>query len=197
MKLFNVCIDIDGTLSQPDFWIEPINMHFGTNLKYDDVIEYDIDKALGISKEAFLDFYVEYASSILSQSKIRPFVQDVLMALSKKHELYYVTARDKGLTGITKNWLNRHQLPGQVYLLGSHHKVEKAIELACDIFIEDRYENAIELAKAGFDVYLLDCNYNRKPLIEGITRVNDWNEIKQLINNKERLYIDELQKAMS
>ncbi|MFT9498194.1 hypothetical protein [Anaerosolibacter sp.] len=66
-------------------------------------------------------------------------------------------------------------------MLGSHYKVNQAKELGCDIFIEDRYENAIQLALAGFEVLLMDCNYNRLPLIPGITRVYDWKEVYKVI----------------
>jgi hypothetical protein len=66
-------------------------------------------------------------------------------------------------------------------MLGSHYKVERAKQLECDIFIEDRYENAIQLALEGFQVLLVDCSYNRLPLLPGITRVRDWIEIYEEI----------------
>ncbi|MBS3995387.1 MAG: hypothetical protein KGZ33_06290, partial [Alkaliphilus sp.] len=57
----------------------------------------------------------------------------------------------------------------------------KAKELSCDIFVEDRYENAMELALSGFEVILIDCGYNRKSLMPGITRVFNWREINNAI----------------
>ena len=74
-----------------------------------------------------------------------------------------------------------------LHMLGSHYKVEKAKELDCDIFVEDRYENAVELALSGFQVLLMDCSYNRKPLIPGITRVTSWLDVHeevQVINSR-------------
>ena len=50
-------------------------------------------------------------------------------------------------------------------LLGSHDKVAKAYEFCCDIFIEDRYENAVQLSSHGFNVLLIDCYYNQGPFI--------------------------------
>jgi hypothetical protein len=61
--------------------------------------------------------------------------------------------------------------------------VNKAREVNCDIFIEDRYENAVQLALTGFCVLLIDCEYNRQHTIPGITRVFSWQHIYKEIMN--------------
>jgi uncharacterized HAD superfamily protein len=79
---------------------------------------------------------------------------------------------------VTIKWLKSRKFPEkEVYLLGSHYKVDKAKELGCDVFIEDRCENALDLFSAGFKVLLIDCYYNRMPLPKGIIRVKNWDEI--------------------
>lgn len=62
------------------------------------------------------------------------------------------------------------------------YKVDKARELKCNMFIEDSYDNAVQLSNADFKVLLIDTNYNRKPLNESITRVYNWTEIYGIIN---------------
>lgn len=51
----------------------------------------------------------------------------------------------------------------------------------CDIFIEDRYENAIQLSEAGFEVLLIGTNYNNGPINANIHRVKNWYEIENFI----------------
>lgn len=84
---------------------------------------------------------------------------------------------------LTYSYLKKNDLYyNEVFLLGNHYKVEKAKELNCDIFIEDNYDNAIQLSEAGFKVLLMDTNYNRKKLTENTIRVYSWKEIYVIIN---------------
>ena len=68
-------------------------------------------------------------------------------------------------------------------LLGSHNKVNKAHELNCDIFIEDRYENALQLSREGILVILVNCSYNQGILPKNVIRVNSWIEIGNIIED--------------
>ncbi|MDF2545205.1 MAG: hypothetical protein K0R93_103 [Anaerosolibacter sp.] len=181
MKL-NLCIDIDGTITGAYYWLDIANRYFKTNIKPSEVKVYDIHEVLKIPREAYLKFYEMYGEEIHAQADLRQNAKEILWKLNQKHNIYYITAREKTLEEVTKGWFHRNELPqGELHLLGSHYKVNQAKELGCDIFIEDRYENAIQLALAGFEVLLMDCNYNRLPLIPGITRVYDWKEIHKVI----------------
>ncbi|CCC57701.1 5' nucleotidase, NT5C type [Caloramator australicus] len=182
MVRLNICIDIDGTITDPFYWLDLANYYFNKNLKEDDVKEYEIYKVLGVSEEEYNKFYDMYSELIHFRAKPREFASKVLKDISQKHNIYYVSAREPKLMNITEKWLKRYNFPkGEVYLLGTHNKIQKAKELRCDIFIEDRYENAVQLAKEGFKVLLIDCPYNRKPLKEGIYRVFNWEQIHEII----------------
>jgi len=56
------------------------------------------------------------------------------------------------------------------------------MDLNCDIFIEDSYDNAVQLSNSGFKVILIDTNYNKLPLNDNIIRAYNWNEIFEIIN---------------
>lgn len=181
MKL-NVCVDIDGTITEPYYWLEMANKYFKTDVEPHQIAAYDIHEVLGIPKEDYNEFYEMFGHTMHSNALIREQSREVLEVLNYKHNVYYVTARNIEMETVTRNWILKNRLPeAQLYLLGSHHKVEKAKELSCDIFVEDRYENAMELALSGFEVILIDCGYNRKSLMPGITRVFNWREINNAI----------------
>lgn len=59
--------------------------------------------------------------------------------------------------------------------------MDTAKNLNCDLFIEDSFENAVELSKNGFKVLLVDTNYNRFPLKENIKRVFNWSQIYNIV----------------
>lgn len=182
MKL-NLCIDIDGTLTDPYYWLERANIYFEKDLKPSDVKSYNIAEVLNIHRTEYEMFYELYGEQIHAKSEIRDDVAEILWDLDQDNNINYVTARDKSMAYVTDQWLRKHKLPkGQLFLLGTHHKSNKARELASDIFIEDSYDNALELAKAGFRVLLIDCNYNRMPLIPGIKRVYSWKDIAAAID---------------
>ncbi|WP_352420426.1 hypothetical protein [Proteiniborus sp.] len=181
MKL-NLCIDIDGTITEPFYWLEKANEYFGTDIKPFEVTSYEIDQVLKIPREDYLNFYKIHGEEMHSNAEIREGAGQILQKLGKQHEIFYVSAREHSLEKTTKEWFYRHNLPkGKLYLLGTHYKVDKARELNCDIFIEDRYENAIQLADKGFEVLLIDCFYNQGLLTEGVTRIFNWRDIYDFI----------------
>ena len=182
MKKFNICIDIDGTITDAYYWLEPCNRYFKTNIKENEVTEYSIPKILGISEERYLEFYEKYKYELHSKQKIREHVRYVINELSLYSNIYFVTAREKNLALLTHGYLRKNSIYyDNLYLLGSHYKVDKARELNCNIFIEDNYSNAIDLSNAGFKVLLINTNYNKDPINKNIIRVDNWLEIYTIV----------------
>jgi len=178
----NLCIDIDGTLTDPYYWLKRANIFFDSDIKPWEVTSYNIAEVLNVRKTEYDMFYELYGEQIHEQAKIREDAKEVLWSLNQDNNIYYVTARDRSMQYVTEKWISKHKLPkGELFLLGTHHKSNKASSLDCDIFIEDSFENAIELAKSGIKVLLIDCSYNRLPLIPGIKRVASWVEIHDSI----------------
>ncbi|WP_333638504.1 5' nucleotidase, NT5C type [Tissierella praeacuta] len=191
MKELNLCIDIDGTITEAYYWLPRVNDYFNTKITPKDVTVYEIHEVLGVDRTAYELFYALYGEALHLESKIRKGVKKVLDNLYKKHGIHFVTAREERMKAVTYMWLSHHKIPmDSLTLLGSHNKVGTAKDLNCDIFIEDRYENAIQLAEAGFEVLLIDCNYNRRSLPSKVTRVTNWYEIENIIVNIAEQYND-------
>lgn len=184
MKNLNICIDIDGTITEPYYWLDFANKYFNINVSKDNITEYDIAKCLNVSREAYDSFYEKNKFYIHSIEKIRNDAKPILNLLYENNNLFFVTARDKSLELLTNQYLLKNNIPHDgVFVLGSYNKVPTAEKLNCDIFIEDSYENAILLSKHNFNVLLIDTNYNRFPINSKITRVYNWNEIYEFISN--------------
>jgi len=182
MKNLNICIDIDGTITDPYYWLSYANDYFKCNISESQVTSYSISTILNIEERAYLEFYEQFKTKIHNEQKLRDDVKDVLDKLHQLNNLYFVTARDKSLELLTVLYLLNHEIPfDEVIVLGYINKVPTAINLDCDIFIEDSYDNAIQLSNSGFKVILMDTNYNRFPLNNNIIRAYSWNEILQII----------------
>lgn len=183
MQALNICIDIDGTITDPYYWLDMANRFFSKRLTEEQVTEYYIHQVLGIEEHEYEKFYEENKFRMHSEQKIREDVSIVLETLSIIHRIYFVTARNVELEMLTHSYLKKNNIPYDgLFLLGSHYKVDKAIELKCNIFIEDNYDNAVQLSNEGFKVLLIDTNYNRKPLNKNIVRVYNWKEILFIIS---------------
>lgn len=183
MKQLNICIDIDGTITDPYYWLSYTNNYFNLNITEDEITCYEISKVLNISQQEYLKFYEDYKFEIHSKQKLRDDVRDILDKLYMQNYLYFVTARDKSLELLTSLYLKHHKIPyDDVFVLGTHNKVPAARNLKSDIFIEDSYDNALQLSTNGFKVLLIDTNYNRFPLNDNITRVYNWKEILTFID---------------
>jgi uncharacterized HAD superfamily protein len=183
MKNLNICIDIDGTITDPYFWLNSVNRYFNKNITINEVTEYEIHKVMGISREEYDDFYNKNKFIIHGEEEyIREDAKKIIRELINNNNIYFVTAREQDLEILTYSYLKKHNIPYDgVFVLGTHYKVDMAKKLNCDIFIEDCYKNALQLSENGFKILLIDTNYNRMPLNENITRVSNWNEINKII----------------
>lgn len=75
----------------------------------------------------------------------------------------YVTSRPVS-TEISEQWLDKHGFPHRpVYTVGlGQSKVEVLKGLDCDIFVDDRFDNFVELNRAGICCYLFDAPHNQR-----------------------------------
>ncbi|MEG0843191.1 MAG: hydrolase [Romboutsia sp.] len=183
MKL-NICIDIDGTITDPYHFIPYLNEMCSKNISPTDCITHKWEDLYDIGIDDILNkFHTSYMYSY-KEADVVEDAKDIIEALCKEHNIYFVTARSEVLTEITTTWLNEKGFANiDVHLLGSDYKIDKARELSCNIFIEDNPSNAMQLAQEGMTVLLIDTNYNKNIEHKNIIRVNNWIEIKEVIEN--------------
>ncbi len=182
MSNMQICVDIDGTVTDPYYWLSDANRYFKQQLTYKDVIHYDFGKVLNVDRCDYNEFYYKFGETIHFKSEVSAGAKEVLDRLSYGHKIHFVTARERAMEQVSLDWLKKQKLPwASISLLGHSHKVETAINLNCDFFIEDSLNNALELSVSGFQVLLLDCNYNKAVLPKNIKRVSNWYQIENIL----------------
>ena len=88
----------------------------------------------------------------------------------------YITSRFVG-TAITKEWLHKNGFPNkEVYTINGKSKVEIAKESGINIFIEDFFENFVDLNNNGILTYLISRPWNMKYNV-GHLRINNINDL--------------------
>lgn len=182
MRKLNICIDIDGTITDPYHFIPYLNEIYNKNITPEECTTYNWAELYQLEHDDILEqFHGKYIYSY-SEAKVVEFAYDIICKLREAHNLYFVTARSENLTQLTYEWLNVNGFSNiDVFLLGSDYKIDKARELGCNIFIEDNPFNAIDLADAGMTVLLMDANYNKNIEHERIVRVKNWLDIQKFI----------------
>lgn len=179
-RLKSVCIDIDGTLTDPYFFIPILNRLTQKNISIDQYTSIDWRDVYGPEDaEMYKNFDIEHGD-VYKTAGIQDGAKDVIDFLLKKGiDVHYVTARSKSIHEITADWVDSKGLDREklISLGGKEGKVDTAKRLYCDVFIEDDPNNAEKLSKAGINVILLDCNYNKGLEGDRIRRMYSWKEI--------------------
>jgi uncharacterized protein len=126
----NICIDIDGTITEPYYWLTRANEYFKTKIQPKDVTTYEIHKVLGIEECAFRQFYHSYGKLLHKESKIRFGAKQIINKLQQNHKIHIVSAREEKLKDVTLEWLNNNQIAmDSIALLGDPNKIWKARQL--------------------------------------------------------------------
>jgi len=122
-----------------------------------------------------------------------PGAKDAFSRLFPPHNYHTITSRPDGVEPITRKFFDEH-LGGRyksIHHLGNYEhkrnttKAEVANRLGLDLFIEDTYPEAIAIAKTGIPVLLMNRPWNvGREISDGITRVNDWDEIVRYIESQ-------------
>lgn len=89
----------------------------------------------------------------------------------------YITSRSVP-TELTMKWIEKNGFPTvPVYSVGfEQSKVDVAKKSGIEIFVDDRFENFVELNKAGVCCFLLDAPHNRKYDV-GYKRIGSLNDL--------------------
>ncbi|MEK6741915.1 MAG: hypothetical protein AABX91_00455 [Nanoarchaeota archaeon] len=191
-----IAVDIDGVLADYQIsFVEFYNKRNGKNFSIQNLIGHDFWLSFGISKEKAEKEIIDFFSSEKFK-KLSPVTdsQDAIKLLAQKNILSIVTARPDFVRETTLEWLDAHfpNIFSEIHFtsqFGGNGPREKKSDFCLDynyeIIIEDIVEHANECAEKGIKVFLLNRPWNKNfslhPLVQ---RVNDWNEISQILQQK-------------
>jgi len=184
-EILRIGLDIDGVVSDSySVWVEEINRYFGTNIK-ELKNSCDMHLDFGVTWEEMEKYFVENIAHLLTiPEPIKGAKEGIEKLLSLGHEIIYVTARTPGDKDYTLRWMAKHGIPQvEIYFAGYTSKAEYALERKIELFVEDDFNNAIAIAKAGIPVLLMDASYNQGEMPAKVIRCQDWNQILKEVEN--------------
>lgn len=171
----SIAIDMDDVLADTlDRWVEVVNLCENENVKKEDVKTWDIHKYFKCGYKVY--DYLTY--DFFLNLKPKKYSQEVVELLCKDYDVYIVTSATAGddiptakIKWIRKNYpfisLNRIVTCG-----------DKSV-IATDYLIDDGVHNLKTFKGEGF---LFNAPHNK--LEDGYFRVNNWNDIRLIFDNK-------------
>jgi uncharacterized HAD superfamily protein len=158
-KIPRIGLDIDGVLADFDGAFKTrYNIHTGT---YHWFFTYDVKK-----------YWHEIATDSGFWLSLHPLIDGTQLPFEP---VLYCTRRDIA-NDITEQWIENNGFPCVPVFTVNGNKVE-ILKDKVDIFVDDNYDNFVELNNAGICTYLWDKPYNRKYDV-GFKRITN---LKQLL----------------
>lgn len=161
LNMPRIALDIDEVIAD---WVGHWTKHHKQDLPQFWNFDRDINEKFEALKDD-MDFWLSIPAKIdPSQLPFEP--------------VCYVTSRIIP-TAWTEEWLKRKGFPSVPVITVGHgvSKVEALKEYKVDIFVDDRFDNFVDINKAGICCFLMDAPHNRRYNV-GYKRITD---LKQLV----------------
>lgn len=183
MKKLGIGVDIDGTLTDPSYFIPHLNEYFKKNIGLDEPHVYDYAKLYETTPEEIRHFFTHVKSNVMFESNLLDHAKETVLDLARKNNVYIITARRPELYDKTREWLDRKGLSRiELICTGEPDKSPVAKDLEVRYFLEDHPTASVDIANSGIDVVLMDAPYNKETVHQKIERVYNWMEARnQLI----------------
>lgn len=186
MIKLKIGIDIDGTITKASIVSDVIKHSYREDFKYEDIVEYDLRKVLGISQEDVEEIFNLHEKDLITEPILNDNALEVIKGWSAKgYEIIIVTARKKIQESKTKVWLEGIGLPyNKLYVLGGYDKTGVVESEGLDIFIEDRRETILSVEDKVPETInvLIDTPYNQGAIGKQSKRLFNWYEIEDYVS---------------
>lgn len=202
--MMKIGFDFDDVLC--DFqksWIEFNNQHFKSNLKYENMYDYDYRKVMGITTEEMLRRF----KLMIDEGWFENFTPcvgavETIKALKQQgHQLYIITARDIGIFDVTTRWTTKYFpecfteiiLTDQMSVnYGPNNTVKKsdiAKSRSLELMVDDAPHHIEDYVANNINCIMVNVPWNsRFDMPESFTppvfrRINSLTELTDLVNS--------------
>lgn len=180
-------IDIDEIIVEfLEGYILHYNKKYNSNVKLEQFHSYNFWEVLPLTKEQVISLAEEFfESNYFEEIALVKGSKKALLELIKNNSLYFITSRPSHWQSKTVTFFKKH-LPTHKYEIifssdfhnaGSNTKSQICSSLGVNVMIEDNKHYALDCAKQGISVLLLDKPWNKGAVHEKIKRVFSWEEI--------------------
>lgn len=198
-KNLKIGIDIDEVITKTiDGFLQFYNTKFDKKVLFSDISCYEFWDILGVKREDLLNLFFDfYDHNLFENLSLIEGVIDAINNLSKKNEVFFITARPFKIKDKTQKFLSEN-FPNISFTLicssdffnkenntGFKSKAEICQKLNIEVMVEDNKDYALDCAKKGIKSFLINKPWNQDcEDHENLIKVNHWNEIIEELNKK-------------
>lgn len=136
VKLIRIALDLDGVLADSiRLWLKLWNKRTGQNLIYEEIVEWDFWRSLGLSEGEFMRLLNEVWRMWKMIPPTEPNIGDEITKLNSLGKIDIVTARPRGTEKYVLKWLEMHKIQYSEYIWVRSGKIKP--KLGYDVFIDD------------------------------------------------------------
>lgn len=180
--------DIDGVLTfdddgQDNLWLKAASEYFGEPIKRR---SYYVEDAFDRTREEVEEFYKACIRQIFSTVPARELAGETLRSLEARGcTIHLITHRSENFREITETWLRQHRIPYHSLTMtspnqGDYSKGQRCVELGVEFFVDDKFENAEEVAACGVYSLLFHASHNAGRSTH-LPVVKDWQDVQEHI----------------
>lgn len=191
----NIGLDFDDTIAHfTDEFLSFYNKKNNKKHQREEFKDYNLEKALGITKEETNNLVFEFHESqeIDNVKPIEGAIESIIHMMHNGDKLYIITARPSKFKKMVEEWIKHHIKTNRIEVIYSKQEYNGKIRtkgeicrfLKIKLIFEDSGENALDCAKKGIKVILFNKPWNQNFEHKNIKRVNTWKEsIKIIMDN--------------
>lgn len=184
-------VDIDNTIKDTHrAAVEVYNQKLNQSVKVEDVKEFYLDKAYGLTRQEGRKLWRNLEEEIYQLGIPLTNAVKVLNELAAEgHRIYFITARPriKNIEKITRKWLKKYGFPytGDNLIMNAQDKAKAARELGIELFFEDAPNHLENLVQNQVPVVIVDTAYNQDFPVP-LKRITDWEQVHDLVQETEK-----------
>jgi uncharacterized HAD superfamily protein len=189
----NIGVDIDGVIADADpVFRQYIHELFGKYLPREKIISYYYEKVFDLTDKQIENLWaIVTERDAWSRFPLVPEARETIEIISKSCGIFLITARPLDTKESTRAWLNQNGIKYSSLIFSKEYKGKhdslRANNLCLDYHIEDKLENAIEMAENSVKVLLFDYPWNQADVLpRGIKRISGWSDVPVAIGLETR-----------
>ncbi|HDD42305.1 MAG: hypothetical protein DRN61_02125 [Thaumarchaeota archaeon] len=167
--MLRIALDVDGVLADTmRLWIRLWNRRSEQKIGYEDLVEWDFWKKLGISGDEFMKLMSEAWRMWWEIPPTEPNISEKVAKIKSLGKLDIVTARPRETEICTLRWLEAHRIPYDDYVWISSSRLKAKLDY--DAFIDDSPLIVDGCLMRGKILLLYDRPWNRSVYESGYVR---------------------------
>ncbi len=189
-------IDIDEVVVEfMKGYLEYHNKEKGTNYKYDEIFSYRFEDFSNLPKEEIRRLVLGFNDAEkFSNLDFVSGAKESIAYLEDNNKIFFITSRHPGTKHNTVDFFEKNFPKNNfvIYFSGenwgnkkSKSKGEICLDLGIKVMIEDNKDYALDCAKKGIKVFLLDKPWNKNyEKHENLIKVKNWEELIPLLDKE-------------